>query len=69
MFEMKTLSKVNTEGKFEFRIKPIIEHALKFINRSVEELQKRVLVLENDNKRANAKIKYLIKILEERGIK
>ena len=30
---------VNTEGKFEFRIKPKIDHGNHFLNRAIEELQ------------------------------
>jgi prophage DNA circulation protein len=30
---------INTEGKFEFRVKPKIEHGMAFLNRSVEEIQ------------------------------
>ena len=34
------MEEINTEGKFEFRIKPMIEHGLAFLNRAIEEIQK-----------------------------
>ena len=34
---------ISTEGKFEFRIKPMIEHGLAFLNRAIEEIQKIII--------------------------
>ena len=38
---------IKTEGSFTFRIKPNICHDPTFLNRSVEELQKYILFLED----------------------
>ena len=42
------LKDVNTEGKFEYRIKPGVKHPLAVINRSVEEIQK-IIVANKDS--------------------
>jgi len=31
--------KINTEGSFEYRIKPKIQHGTEFLNRCIEEIQ------------------------------
>jgi len=42
------LKDINTEGKFEYRIKPGVEHPLAIINRSIEEIQK-IIVANKDS--------------------
>ncbi len=41
---------VNTEGHFEFRVKPKIEHMPQFLNRAIEELQQIILTNKDSSK-------------------
>jgi len=39
---------INTDGQFEFRIKPRIEHGSAFLNRAIEEMQQ-IIVANKDS--------------------